>query len=74
MSNQKLREMAADWSSAIYQLAEQVRVNIEPLKENYVCELCAVGLHKLAQEVNIVVILIIFLSSTDLSDSGLHIF
>jgi hypothetical protein len=51
MSEQDLRETAADWSTAIYKLAEQVGVNVDPLKENYVCELCSVGLHKLAQEV-----------------------
>jgi hypothetical protein len=51
MSDQDLRETASDWSTSIYKLAEQVGVNIDPLKENYVCELCSVGLHKLAQEV-----------------------
>jgi hypothetical protein len=51
MSDQDLRETASDWSTSIYKLAEQVGVNIDPLKENYVCELCSAGLHKLAQEV-----------------------
>ena len=50
-SDQDLREMACEWSTAIYKLAEQVSVSIDPLKENYVCELCSAGLHKLAQEV-----------------------
>ena len=53
MSEQDLREMACDWASEVYKLAEQVGVNIDPLKENYVCELCAVGLYKIAQEVPI---------------------
>ena len=51
MSEQDLRETASNWSSEVYKLAEQAGVNIDPLKENYVCDLCSVGLHKLAQEV-----------------------
>lgn len=50
MNEHEVRQAADDWSTAIYDLAGQVAVDTDPLKSNFVCELCSAGMDKRAQE------------------------
>ena len=47
----EIKQTYEDWSTAIYGLAEQGGVTLDPLKVDFVCELCSAGMDKLAQEV-----------------------
>ena len=47
----EIKQTYEDWSTAIYGLAEQGGITLDPLKADFVCELCSAGMDKLAQEV-----------------------
>lgn len=51
MSKHEVKQASEDWSMAIYDLADQVGVDIDPLKTDFVCELFSAGMNKLGQEV-----------------------